>query len=51
MREPVFNETMQLGIVAAMLSASVADYDVADVRPLCSGEARHEPPHGSCHDR
>ena len=34
----------------AMLSVSVADYDVADVRP-CSGEARHEPPHGSCHDR
>lgn len=34
----------------AMLSVSVADYDVADVRPLF-GEARHEPPHGSCHDR
>ena len=34
----------------AMLSVSVADYDVADVRPLFGG-ARHEPPHGSCHDR
>ena len=36
---------------AAMLSASVAEYDIADVRGPRSGKAEHEAAARTCHDR
>jgi hypothetical protein len=36
---------------AAMLSASVAEYDIADVRPFVRKRQSVNLQHGPCHDR